>query len=299
VLWRFGRRCFQYFCITNKELRQKMVKINSKITILSLNLKMLKLFFSAPLLLICLQLINCKATVKSKINEYNNFNYIEKFLPDSEKTVLSAVQLIRRHEVDSALNVLKEYLNNGGINIFSHILLGDIYRVKNHFDSSLNCFNDALKIDSTNPNIYRIRSLLWRDMQKYSNVIIDLNKALYYGEEDSFCYVNRGLAFDLTGEHEKAISDYKKAIAIDSLNPIAYNNLGRLYLNKGLFQKACQFCSTSTVIKVDYVEAFDCYGAALYNTGRFTEAKKVFLKAINIAPNDSIAYFYLKRIYGK
>ncbi len=83
---------------------------------------------------------------------------------------------------------------------------------------------------------------------------------------------------------------------IDSLDPIAFYNLGRIYLNTGLYDKACEFCSTATVIKTDYAYAHNCYGVALYNKGNYSSARKAFLRTVTITPNDSIAHFYLKKI---
>jgi tetratricopeptide (TPR) repeat protein len=75
-----------------------------------------------------------------------------------------------------------------------------------------------------------------------------------------FC-INRGYAYSLVGESEKAIEDFSRAIALDNGYVKAYVNRGKLYLASGRkelaaddLQKACDLgdgeaCKISRTLK--------------------------------------------------
>jgi Tfp pilus assembly protein PilF len=51
-------------------------------------------------------------------------------------------------------------------------------------------------------------------------------------------YTNRGIAYDLKGDLDRAIADYTKAIAIDPNTAKAYTNRGISYAKKGQVDRA-------------------------------------------------------------
>ena len=56
--------------------------------------------------------------------------------------------------------------------------------------------------------------------------------------KDVVAYHNRGDAYDLKGEVDKAISDYTKAIVLNPNYAPAYNSRGRAYVSKGDYVRA-------------------------------------------------------------
>src|SRR5262245_13953507 len=67
---------------------------------------------------------------------------------------------------------------------------------------------------------------------KACSAIIDRNP------KDSFSYHNRGEAYELKGEVDRAIADYTKAIVSDPNYAPAYNGRGRAYVSKGDYVRA-------------------------------------------------------------
>jgi tetratricopeptide (TPR) repeat protein len=56
--------------------------------------------------------------------------------------------------------------------------------------------------------------------------------------KDVVAYHNRGEAYELRGEVDRAISDYTKAIVLDPNYAPAYNGRGRAYVSKGDYVRA-------------------------------------------------------------
>jgi tetratricopeptide (TPR) repeat protein len=57
-----------------------------------------------------------------------------------------------------------------------------------------------------------------------------LNRAMAYG--------NRGLAYRMKGDNDRAIADYNEAIRLEPSNALAYNNRGAAYARAGDFDRA-------------------------------------------------------------
>jgi tetratricopeptide (TPR) repeat protein len=109
-------------------------------------------------------------------------------------------------------------------------------------------------------------------------------------------YTNRGLAYRVKGDIDRAIADYTEAIRLQPRNALAYNNRGSAYTYVGDFDRAIE----------DYTEAIrfnavpPAVGARLnvyYNRG-FAYAQKGdsdravadFTEAISRAPQSALSY---------
>ena len=63
---------------------------------------------------------------------------------------------------------------------------------------------------------------------KYEEALNDYDEAIELDPDNSYCYCNRGIAYEKMGEYQEAINDYNKAIELDSNCKIAIENLKKL-----------------------------------------------------------------------
>ena len=63
--------------------------------------------------------------------------------------------------------------------------------------------------------------------------IAGCSKLIQRNPNHAAVYHNRGVAYGLAGDIERAIADYTKVIEIDPRNATAYENRGRAYASKG------------------------------------------------------------------
>jgi tetratricopeptide (TPR) repeat protein len=89
---------------------------------------------------------------------------------------------------------------------------------------------------------------------------------------DAEAYYNRGLAYQLKKEYDKAIADYTKAIEINPNDAEAYNNRGLAYGSKKEYDKAIADYTKAIEINPKYAEAY-------YNRGLAYFLKKEYDKA--------------------
>jgi len=73
---------------------------------------------------------------------------------------------------------------------------------------------------------------------EYDKAISEFNKALEINPRDSETYRNRGSAYMNKGHYDQAISDFTKALEINPKDAVAYNNRGRAYYFKGNYERS-------------------------------------------------------------
>ena len=78
----------------------------------------------------------------------------------------------------------------------------------------------------------------------------------------------------------------------------AYQELGRIYLNRGDFAKAEEYFEKAVAINPGNAIHHNNYGSALFNAHHLAEAKREFEEALRIFPAYADAYYNLGAVYG-
>ena len=133
---------------------------------------------------------------------------------------------------------------------------------------------------------------VWRNSIVFWSYVIEKEP-----ERVLLAYLNRGLAYEKTGQINKAIEDYDKAIAIDPLYFEAYNNRGVLYGQEGKFDKAIEYFNKSISINPDDEEAYVDRGIAYALSGRYDRAMEDFNKSILLNQDSAEAYYNRGNLY--
>src|SRR4029079_13379945 len=103
------------------------------------------------------------------------------------------------------------------------------------------------------------------------------------GKPDDF---QLGLYYQRAGDFEQALMHYRAALQRDEMNVEAHNNLGHLYLGRGLAYEAAREFQRVIAIEPRYVTARVNLSAALYALGRFDAAAAQAHEALQPAPKS-------------
>src|SRR5437588_196871 len=79
--------------------------------------------------------------------------------------------------------------------------------------------------------------------------------------------MNRGLAYDNKGDHDRAIQDYDPALRLQPDFALSFVSRGRAYDNKGDYDRAIQDCDQAIRLKPDFAWAFYNRGNAYNHKG--------------------------------
>jgi len=101
------------------------------------------------------------------------------------------------------------------------------------------------------------------------------------------------LYYQRSGDFEQALMHYKAVLQRDEMSLDAHNNIGNLYMGKGLFADAEREFRRVTAIEPSYVAAHINLSASLYQQKRYDEAAAEARAALRIDPRSEDAYVNL------
>ena len=106
---------------------------------------------------------------------------------------------------------------------------GVVHVAMENYTQAYKDYNHALKLDDELSEAYINRGNLWFVVQQYEKAIADYGKALELGtEEEAIALLNRGLAFESSGELNKAKLDYQASLNIQPNFQTAQDKLDRV-----------------------------------------------------------------------
>ena len=98
----------------------------------------------------------------------------------------------------------------------------------NDIEGAMEDYAAALKINPKYSDVYYNRANLEYMLDNYNGALEDYDKAIALNPKDSDAYNNRGVVKKRMNFNVGALSDYSQAIAINPKDSIAYGNRGRL-----------------------------------------------------------------------
>jgi PGF-CTERM protein len=104
-------------------------------------------------------------------------------------------------------------------------------------------------------------------------------------------WIERGISFGLSGEHEKAIECFNKAIELNSNLAEAYYNRGISYYNLKQYERVIEDYNKAIELNPDYAEAYHNRGLAYKDLGQYERAIEDFNKTIELNPNYAKTYY--------
>ena len=128
-------------------------------------------------------------------------------------------------------------------------------------------------------------------LKKYNSAINCYKEALKINPNHSDSYNNIGAALQLMGDQESAIKNFKHAIKIRPEYPEAYNNMGTSIKDLGDLKTSIVYFKQAIKIKPNYPEAYYNIGAALKDLGELETSIEHYKQAIKIRPNYPEAYY--------
>lgn len=122
-------------------------------------------------------------------------------------------------------------------------------------------------------------------IQSCTAVIDEGNKVL---EKLAAAYNNRGFAYRLNGEIDRAIEDYAQAIRLSPKFYLAINNRGVAYMTKGNADLAIADFDRVIQLKPDYVAAFYNRAVALSQKSLFDRAVTDYDVVLKVDPKNAV-----------
>jgi tetratricopeptide (TPR) repeat protein len=107
----------------------------------------------------------------------------------------------------------------------------------------------------------------------------------------SIAYNNRGHAYQLDNEGDKALSDLSRAIDLSPKYEVAYLNRSLLYIQYRQYALAMKDCLSMLELDPNDVRALNNMGFAYVSSGQYAQGVEFLTKAIKTHPDFSLLYF--------
>ena len=105
---------------------------------------------------------------------------------------------------------------------------------------------------------------------------------------DAYC--ERGQAWCLKGELDKAIADYSRALRLDPNHIKGYNRRASAWSERGEYDKAIADCNQALRLRPDDAEGYHNRGKVRSDKGEYDKAIADFVEAVRLKPNYAEAY---------
>lgn len=185
-------------------------------------------------------------------------------------------------------SVLKQRANTD----FAWQNLGSFYLNQKQYDSSIVCYNNAIKINPKDAQQYLNLSLAYMAINKYNEAIKNIERAIHLArtdEEKSFFLTTKGQMLLTANNTDSAIHYFRKSIDIFAGNSKAYLQLAQWYLSKLKIDSAMLYCNKALEINAYYVEALNFRSTLWLYKGNINAAKEDLNRVLSLQPSNSLA----------
>ncbi len=158
-------------------------------------------------------------------------------------------------------------------------------------DKALEYLNEAISLDSNYDDAYINRGIAWHVTGNYDRAISDYNKAIELNPGYALAYYNRGYAWHVTGNYDRAMSDFNKAIELNPGYVDAYNNRGYAWHVTGNYDRAMSDFNKAIELNPRYAQAYNNRGITWADKGNYDRAILDYSKAIELNPRYAQAYY--------
>lgn len=233
--------------------------------------------------------------------------YEEKRYDDAESILLKAKEIApnnitlhyllgmtyeKQSNIDKAIEVF-EFITKNEKNAQAIARLGFYYALKQDFKNAQIKFKQAIEMEPLNAEFHYIYSLNFMDIKDYENASKELEQTLFLkpGFNDAKFYL--ALANEKLGNYDKTESLLKEILASDPNDVKAMNYLGYFYADRNInLDEAEKLLIRVTELSPNEPAFLDSLAWLYYRTGRYQDAEKYMLMAINTEPK-----FFDKTLY--
>lgn len=106
------------------------------------------------------------------------------------------------------------------------------------FESALEDFNNALKIDSLSWHVLNDIGMTYYGLEDFENSKIYIDKMIKHYPDRQFGYANMGFLLSEQEEYEESLKFFDKALKISDEDAFVFNNRGYSFLKLGKLDKA-------------------------------------------------------------
>ena len=168
-------------------------------------------------------------------------------------------------EHDTAIKFLHRAVQVDPSFPYAYTLLGHEYIMTEELDKAMNCYRNAIRLDSRHYNAWFGMGTIFSKQERFHLAEIHFSKSLSINRFNSTIMCHVGIVQQALKKTDKALATYNAAINNDPKNPLCKFHRGSLY----------------------------------FNIGKFTEALQELEELKDIVPKESLVYYLIGKVHKK
>lgn len=174
-----------------------------------------------------------------------------------------------------------------------HLLYGSALYWLGAPDKALDEFEAALKLDPANPMGYQLRGIVRARAGQYKEALADFLAADRLDPARADVKMNAGSVYQALGDAGHALDYFRASAALDPSNPLYRYQLGMFYSRLGRYDQAEVQLEKAVSLFSGYEDALLELAVLKERNGNLPAAIKLYKKALEVKPGDSVARFRL------
>ncbi len=163
-------------------------------------------------------------------------------------------------------------------------LRGERHRTAGHKEKALECFRQALTLDSECTQAYLGRASIYIERGLLNEALLDCNAALRREPERAVLYVLRGLVYTRLGNPKRALDEANDAIRFDPQLPSAYMLRGTVRFKTGALGEALSDVRQAIRLRPNDAKFHAELARLLSHSGQHEQAARAFAKVLKLSP---------------
>ena len=195
--------------------------------------------------------------------------------------------LAMAHQLDPSYSFAKQH---GGNLAWYFRNMADAYLGLNQKDSCLAMWDEAVKVNPKDAEIFYNRGVALGEMGENSKAIQSYSSAILLSPNNGVYYYNRGFRYEKSGDRNQAIADFTKSIACSPTFVRPLINRANCFRRIGQHDKAIADCNRALEIEPNFPKAFYNRGNNYYDLKKYEQALADYSQAIKSDPDYAVAY---------
>ena len=171
---------------------------------------------------------------------------------------------------------------------FAYYNLGNAYKNKQDFQSAINAYSGAVRVDSVYQMAYFNRAHAYADIQQHQQAIEDYSKVVQLAPKHQEAYYNRAVSRATLKQYDAAIEDYTRSLELKPNDAATYYSRGNMKAFKSFFEEAIQDYTKAIELDPKLSDAYNNRGNCKLNLKRMQEACEDWRISLGMGNKNSV-----------
>jgi tetratricopeptide (TPR) repeat protein len=194
---------------------------------------------------------------------------------------------LRNEAWPNAAAQFEKALNRNPDDAAALIGMSSALRKQKQPDKAMEVMNRAVELHPSNPQVYSVRSRLYRDSGLLGAALSDLEAAEKLDGRDYWIAYDKGRTLLSMDKKPEALAAFEKANSVDSTEFVAYIFSAGIRTDSGDFDGAEKDYTALTRVNPDYYYGFEGLGMLKMKKKEYREARDAFTAAYQKAPSET------------